>query len=264
MAAKPRIVAGSDPGGLAVALIGSGVNYVLPMLAHRLARDGEGDIVGLDFIDRDNRPFDVAGPESSPGGVRPHGTTLASVLLDGDAVGRLVPVRIRLGEPRQFGGAAAFVAATPARIAVVAWSSATRADWEPFAQAAAAAQNILFVLPAGDGGLDLDKSPVYPAALKLPNALVVTVAGNDGRLLATANRGAATVDLAMPAAGVRAVAVDGAPVEVSGTVYAAARAARLAAREMSTRPVSSAAELKARLLGQAKKSGAEQIPLLSE
>ena len=258
--AKPKVVSGSDPGGIAVALIGSGVNYLLPQMANRLARDGEGDIIGLDFIDRDNRPFDVATPDSTPDGVRPLGTTLASVLLWAAPV-RLVPVRIRLGEPRAFGGAAAFVASTPARIAIVAFASPTQADWEPFRQAALAAPNVLFVIPAGDTRQDLDKEPLYPASLGLPNAIVVTTAdAKDGKLAGAANGGVATVDVAVTAVPAPGLTLDGAQVQVTGTRYEAAVLAAIASNLLAAGPRWSAVELKARIIAQAVPMAAEPTP----
>ena len=220
-----------------MAIIGSGVNYTLPQIASRLARDGEGDIIGLDFIDRDNRPFDVAGPDATPDGIRPMGTTLASVVLGDAPKVRLVPVRIGMGEPRQFGGAVAFVASTPARIAIVAHSSTNRADWEAFEQAAkTVAANVLFVIPAGDTGQDLDKQPLYPASLGLPNAIVVT-AGADGAaaiLTVQANYRRRTVDVAVPTADARRRCDSMAsPSVFGGSVYAAARLAAAAARDLS-------------------------------
>lgn len=55
---KPRVPPGVDPGGLAVAVIGNGVDYTKADVARRLARDGEGELVGWDFLDEDRRPFE--------------------------------------------------------------------------------------------------------------------------------------------------------------------------------------------------------------
>lgn len=55
---KPRVPAGVDPGGVAVAVIGNGIDYTKPEIARRLARDGEGELVGWDTLDVDRRPFE--------------------------------------------------------------------------------------------------------------------------------------------------------------------------------------------------------------
>ncbi len=54
---KPIPLPGTDPGGVTVALIGPGVDYTREGLVDRLARDGEGEIIGFDLVDRDRRPF---------------------------------------------------------------------------------------------------------------------------------------------------------------------------------------------------------------
>ena len=64
--AKPSVPSGRDPGGVAIALIGTGIDYTLPLLARRLARDGEGELIGWDLEDKDRKPFD-----KSKGGTRP-------------------------------------------------------------------------------------------------------------------------------------------------------------------------------------------------
>ncbi|MBX9924777.1 MAG: hypothetical protein K2Y05_00320 [Hyphomicrobiaceae bacterium] len=54
---KPVPLPGADPGGVTVAIIGPGVDYTRAGLSDRLARDGEGEIIGFDLVDRDRRPF---------------------------------------------------------------------------------------------------------------------------------------------------------------------------------------------------------------
>lgn len=57
---KPPVPPGRDPGGVAVALIGTGIDYTLPAVARRLARDGEGELIGWDLQDEDRKPFDTS------------------------------------------------------------------------------------------------------------------------------------------------------------------------------------------------------------
>jgi hypothetical protein len=54
---KPVPLPGVDPGGVMVAFVGRGIDYTRPGLSDRLARDGEGEIIGFDLVDRDRRPF---------------------------------------------------------------------------------------------------------------------------------------------------------------------------------------------------------------
>jgi hypothetical protein len=169
-AGKPALPPGRDPGGVAIALFSTGIDYTLPGLAARLARDGEGELIGWDAVDGDNRPFPAVTPAAANWGG--DGTLLAREVGAGR---RLVPVRIGPTDPLSLARAVAFVAATPARIAVVPMWSTVRDDWEPFRRAAASFGDLLFVVAAGDEGKDGDRQPRWPAGFGLANLLVVAV-----------------------------------------------------------------------------------------
>ena len=187
-------------------------------VARRLARDGEGEPIAWDLEDKDRKPFD-----KSKGGTRPEwggdGTLVASLLL-GTPTLRLVPVRVDASDPVSLARAIAFVAQTPARVAVVPMWGTTRADWEPFRQAAVRFKDVLLVVPAGTGA-----EPVYPAALGLDNVLAVT-------------QGTASAD---------AAGFGGALLRVSGAVLAVAAAGMAAADLLAREPGLDAAALKRRL-----------------
>jgi hypothetical protein len=65
---------------------------------------------------------------------------------------------------------------------------------------------MLFVIAAGIGGRNLDRDPLFPASLGLVNGLVVTRAGD---VLAGANWGANTVDIAVVAEEIATLGFDG-------------------------------------------------------
>ena len=163
---KPLVPPGRDPGGVAIAIITTGIDYTVPELAQRLARDGEGELIGWDLQDNDRKPFD-----KSKGGTRPEwggdGTLVASLML-GTRTVRLVPVRVDPGDPASLARAVAFVAQTPARVAVLPMWGTAREDWEPLRQAAMRFRDVLVIVPVGKG-----PQPVYPAALGLDNILAV-------------------------------------------------------------------------------------------
>jgi hypothetical protein len=168
---KPPLPPGRDPGGVAIALLSTGIDYTQPDIARRLARDGEGELIGLDLQDGDNRPFAAAGVETRDrwGG---DGTALAKAV--GGPGRRIVPVRIDPGNGVSIARAVAFLAQTPARIVVVPMWGAEKAEWEPFRQAASHFRDLLFIVAAGDEGKDIDEQPAWPAAFGVPNVLVVT------------------------------------------------------------------------------------------
>jgi hypothetical protein len=235
---KPPLPPGRDPGGVAIALLTTGIDYTLANVARGLARDGEGELIGFDLVDNDNRPFGDGRAQTPPhwGG---DGTILAIDILDPTIGARLVPVRVDPREPASLARAVAFIAQTPARVVAVPMWSLRKEDWQQFRQAAERLAQLLFIVAAGDDGKDLDKDPVYPAAFALPNVLVVTAASTvanrvpSTQVLATANWGGNTVD---------AVALAG------NSALATAVAAKAAAAIASRSPGLDGAEFKLRLI----------------
>jgi len=177
-ARDPKVPPGLDPGGPAIALIGEGVDYTDPELAKRLARDGEGDIVGWDFVDNDPYPYaappaaDAVSPEA-----RNSGTALAKLLLKTYRKARLIPVRTQPDDPASLARAAAFVARTPAAIAAVPLGSADPEQWQAFRQVLGQAPGVLFVVPAVGRDNSGAVSPEWwPAEFRLPNMVAVAPA----------------------------------------------------------------------------------------
>ena len=62
----------------------TGIDYTLPQIAQRLARDGEGELIGLDLVDNDNRPFSGGRDRALPSRLR----------CSAPAMPRLVAVRV--------------------------------------------------------------------------------------------------------------------------------------------------------------------------
>lgn len=169
---KPPVPPGRDPGGVAVALICTGIDYTQTALAQRLARDGEGEPIAWDVVDKNRQPFDSAKGEA-PREWGGDGTALAGRLA-ADGL-RLVAVRVDPADPASLARAVAFVAQTPARIAVVPMWGASREAWEPFRQAASHFRHLLVIVPAGE-----EAGPVYPAALGLDTVLAVAAGTGSG------------------------------------------------------------------------------------
>lgn len=190
----PRLPPGTDPGGAAIALVSTGIDYTNPAVAKLLARDGEGDLIGWDFVDGDNRPFDVTGGKAPPhqGG---DGTALARMAA---GFTRIVPIRVDPSNPAHLANAIAFASRTPARVVVLPMWSRSKEHWDLFGQAAQHFRDMLVVAAAGDDDLDLDKDPVWPAALALQNIVVVNAAARQGdQVELIGNRSARLVDLSV-------------------------------------------------------------------
>lgn len=247
---NPPLPPGTDPGGVTVAHIDSGVNYLLPEIASRLARDGEGRPLGLDLWDDDGRPFDGDWRRSPFFPIR-HGTPVASLLIGEAPAVRLVPIRFPRHDMARMAEAVQGAAAAGARVVALPMGSRNRAEWSGFAAAAATHTEMLFIVSAGNDGRDIDQTPLYPASLRLDNLVVVTSSDAFGRLAPGSNWGAASVDLMVPAEGLAVTDYRGALGTGSGSSYAVPRVTALAARLLETNPDWSAAELKLALFARA-------------
>ncbi|MFQ5937117.1 MAG: S8/S53 family peptidase, partial [Acidiferrobacterales bacterium] len=170
---NPPVPAGRDPGGVLVAIVDAGVNYLLPEIDMRLARDRDGKILGYDYWDLDDRPFD-ANPARSPFFPQRHGTRTASLLIREAPMIRLVPYRYPRPDMKRMTDLVHDAARKGIRIINLSMGSNKLDEWQAFVAAARARPEILFVVSAGNNGRDIDAQPVYPAALHLDNIVTVT------------------------------------------------------------------------------------------
>lgn len=184
-AADPAISAGMDPGGTAVAIIGAGIDYTLPEITARLARDGEGDIVGFDYADEDHRPYATGTTPS---------TITARTIVASTPNARLIPLRVEAADAMSVARAIAHAAQGPAKIIALDHATAYGPGGRALSEAAAHFSSHLFIIAAGDDGADLNAARNPPAT---PNILIVTAAGPDGTLFPSSNRGNNAVDLAL-------------------------------------------------------------------
>lgn len=242
-ALNPPVPPGEDPGGVLVAQIDSGVNYMLPEIAGRLARDAQGGILGHDYWDLDDRPFDLDTGRSPFFPLR-HGTTVASVLLREAPGARLLPYRYPRPDLGRMAALLDDAAGKGARIIMMPLGSRKAEDWQAFAGAAARHSDRLFIISAGNDGRDIDAQPLYPAALPLENILVVTSSDSFGRLAEGSNWGRESVDLMAPGEAIEVIDHRGARGTTSGSSFVVPRIAALAARLLERNPGWGAKELK--------------------
>lgn len=192
---KPRVPVGIDPGGMAIALIAMGIDYTHPEIKDRLARDGEGELIGIDLVDNDRQPYAATNlPENHDGAVD---TLLARRILATYRHAKLVPVRVDPKDKIMLARALAFTAATPARIVAVPLWGENREAWEFFAQAAEQIPDHLIILPAGDAEAVAQGRPQFPAALNLKTALIVAAADETMARGTLAKPGAPRIDALM-------------------------------------------------------------------
>ena len=244
---NPPIPKGEDSGQVAVALVDSGVNYLLPAIARHLARDAQGTPLGFDFWDMDPRPFD-AHPVRSAFFPQRHGTRTASIIIREAPQTRLVPYRYPRPDMQRMKDLIDHAVAAGVRVVNMSLGSNLESQWAAFEYAALMHPDILFVVSAGNNGRDIDLEPVYPASLPLENMLVVSSVAPDGYPADGANWGKNSVDLLVPGERIAALDFLGEAVDVSGSSYAAARVSALASRILLHAPELTALELRERIL----------------
>lgn len=254
----PPVPEGADPGGVTVALLDTGVNYLQPSIASHLARDAKGASLGYDYWDNDPRPFD-ANTSGSPFHPGRHGTGLANVLLDEAPQARLLPLRYPKTNPLLLEAAVERAAAAGTRVLLVGLGTRNQQDWQGFADAVAKHPEMLVVVTAGNQSEDIDDRAYYPAAMAIPTMLVVGAADGFGQPVRS-NWGKRRVHVLAPAEKVVARNFDGVEQAFSGAEYAAARVAALAARLAAAHPDWDGARLRSAILTQATMSDGDTTP----
>ncbi len=174
----PRVPPGRHPDGLVVGFVTTGIDYRVPEIAARLARDGEGELIGWDLVDDDRTPFGAvpADPHLVASGDATADTHLLQQLIAEAAGGpdlAFVPVRVEGQNPVSIAKAIAFLARTPAQYVIVPMWSASREDWEPFQKAAARFPHVRLLLSNCPDRRATDGSATYPRDLALANAVSV-------------------------------------------------------------------------------------------
>lgn len=156
----PAYPPGLDPGGVPVAVFADAVDYTDPKMVVRLARDGEGDVIGWDFTDNDARPFGETDPR------------LRQFLALSSAP-RVIVARAAANDPARAARLTSFAVRTPARI-ILTWDTGPdRPDWALFLEGVRRFPDRLFVIPCSD------KAVAFKDARMLAN-LVVASAGGPG------------------------------------------------------------------------------------
>ncbi len=242
----------------------------------------EDDLVGWDFRDDDNRPFDE----------HQHGTHVAGILgatgndatpptFDGGVTGvawttSIMPMRFL--DQNNSGDVSDAIEAinyttmmrtretSPVNIRVSnnSWGSSGALSQNLFdAVEGNRAADILFVAAAGNGdalgrGIDNDQQPFYPANLDLPNVISIAAYGPNGSLANFSNYGDQSVDIAAPGVGIVSTEPDGLYGSRNGTSMATPFVSGTAALVFSLRGSASAVEVREAIL-----TGASSELLLS-
>jgi serine protease len=223
-AAQTRV----DGSGVVVAVVDSGVELTHPDLAgsiwvngdevcgNGIDDDGNGfvdDCNGYDFINRDGTPFD----QRTAGGAavdNNHGTHVAGIIAAATSNGvgvAGVASGVRIMSVKVFENGSTTISTI---IQGIDYASSNGADiinlslgsspGSPYSQALydavarAEQRGSLVVAAAGNSGVDIDRSPVWPASLANPNVITVGASTNRDARASFSNYGVVGVDVFAP------------------------------------------------------------------
>lgn len=232
---NPPVPDAEDPGGVTVGIIDSGINYTVSPFDRQLARDANGTLIGRDYWEDDDRPYDVD-TARSPFFPLHHGSAVASVIIKEAPMARIVPVRYPRPDMSKMRDAIHWLAAKGVTIVNLAMGSNSKQEWDAFTTAAAQHPQILFLISAGNNGRDISQNPVYPAASSLANGIVITSSELNGALAQGSNWGPQHVDIMVPGERVDVIDHRGAPGKASGSSFAVPRVTALAVRMLAKNP----------------------------
>jgi hypothetical protein len=231
----PAVPPERDPGGMPVAIIGRGLDYTDPAIAQRLARDGEGEITGYDFLDNDRRPFARDSDDNAASDTK----SARIILAEGQATS-LIAVRADVNDASSLAKAIGFAAKSPTRIIVILMPDEDPQMREVLHSAAQHFADKLFIVPAGHA--ENEKGQDHH------NLLVVSATNIEGSPLAPENPEPRAADVAVPLDGIELELAISQSHTQQATSWGASRIAALAARLISVEPNHSASDLKARIL----------------
>ena len=237
MARKPPVPPGAPTRGFAVAFLSDGIDYTWPGIAAKLARDGEGEIIGWDVVDDDRRPFERDG---------------AATRLIKVAPALVAPYRLDTTSAASWHEALRSLGRSPARVAVVATPARALARVDGATAAMTAMRDVLFIVPAGDDRLEPDVD------LRADNILVVTALAT---IAAQPSRATMPVDLILAPQAATREAPAGAQVPSTSAEAAMLAAGLFTCIDLTA--VKTPADVKRALIAAAQQGPKGQPPMLS-
>jgi len=233
---NPPLPSGKPADGqrILMAHIDSGVDYTIPGLAAALAFSPEGRLIGYDFWDDDPFPFD-ADTSVSPFFPRQHGSYVLDILIGTGAPVAVMPFRYPRTDMSRFGDIVHLAAEKGARLVMIPMGSNEQDDWHSLEQAARAHPEMIFLFSAGNNGLSLDETPIYPAAFSAPHFITVTSTLADATLGEGSNHGH-MVDFSVMGENLSLTYAEARTGTISGTSFALPRLAGFLACLMAKEP----------------------------
>ena len=241
-----------------LALVDTGVNYNLPKVQEHLALNSQGQLIGYDFWDDDNRPFDKD-PRKNIFFPLHHGTSVFSVLTENLGELKTAIYRFPANNMCRFSDLIEHADRVGVRIINLSMGSNSAEDWKCFYETAKRHVDILFVVSAGNDGFNIELNPVFPASFDLENIVVVTSADHFGHLPRNSNYGIKSVDFMISAEQVDVFDHRGAYSTTGGSSYAAPMLAALATRFLAQNKSATTRDIVTFLESRAIKKGSKLV-----
>ncbi len=204
--------------GVVVAIIDSGIDIKHPQLKNQLAIN-EGEIPD-NWIDDDNNgliddyhgyDFKYNTPKIKPIGA--HGTHVAGIIAADPNFGpmhgvapkaKIIPINFMSDDENSSGSLTDAISAMEyaierkAKIVNASWGGAPCSDSLKKEIDKYSENNILFIVAAGNSGVNLSNRPEYPAAFKSPSQITVGAIAPSDRMTGFSNYSSKLVDLMAP------------------------------------------------------------------
>jgi len=210
------------------------------------------DLVGWDFVNNDNNPFDdhnhgthVSG---TIGAIGNNSTGVVGVNWKVQIMGLKFLDASGSGNDANAATAIRYAADHGSQISNNSWGGGGFSNTLNSAIAYAAGLDHLFVAAAGNNGANTDVNVNYPSGYNQPNIISVAATTSSGALASFSNYGATTVDLGAPGESIYSTLPNNSYAYFSGTSMATPHVAGAAALLLARTPSLTYGELKDRLL----------------
>jgi RHS repeat-associated protein len=257
-----------------IAVIDSGIDFTHPDLANNQwtnageAADGQDedqdgfvdDLHGWDWVGNSNQVADQNGHGTAVAGIiAAEGNNhigVAGVMWRASLMSLRVLDNTGMGDVANAVEAIDYAVAHGAHIINLSWGTDAPSQMLQDALGRAAADGVLVVCSAGNGGRNIEDTPYYPAAYDLPNLIAVGATDNTDNLTSWSNWGANHVAVAAPGANILTTKMGGDYQAVSGTSAAAPMVSGVAGLVETLRPGLDAAGLRTAIVNGARQTAA--------
>jgi len=215
------------------------------------------DVHGWDFLEDDNNPQDDVD----------HGTHTAGTMgaVGNNVLGiagvnwqcKLMPLKfigVNGGYSSDAIAAIQYACRMRVKLSNNSWGNTTYEQSIYDAINAAKNSGHLFVAAAGNGGVNTDNFPAYPASYNCDNIISVAAVDNNGSLASFSNFGASSVDIAAPGVNIWSTVPGNQLMSMDGTSMAAPHVTGVAALLWASNPSMTYSQVKTRILQKAVKA----------